>query len=233
MLTYSLLFELVTEMDILKLDDGKFYEAHYACCIFNTQRKNTHQGLTRIQFAPCSKTNLPEDWRSFGFYVKVDMSKVSGYTGPAYLFYSPMTSVTAISTATYNGRVLGFKNCENAFFLASTILGGCDAIEEFVAAQVWPLSDGWKPSEIVFLDVDWASQKVLFPRFNLRLKDGQSLEDFILEAEEKVNEMVGAYTLNEYKAYKNIVKHKKRVNHVFSELGAETTLRSHPPCVDK
>jgi hypothetical protein len=81
--------------------------------------------------------------------------------------------------------------------------------------------------------VDWASQKVLFLQFNLRLKDGQSLEDFILEAEEKVNEMVGAYTLNEYKAYKNIVKHKKRVNHVFSELGAETTLRSHPPCVDK
>jgi hypothetical protein len=96
-------------------------------------------------------------------YVKVDMSKASGYTGPAYPFYSPMAPVTAISTASYNGRALGFKSCENAFFPASTILGGRDAIEEFVAAQIWPLSDGWKTLDVVFLDVDWASQKVPFP----------------------------------------------------------------------
>jgi hypothetical protein len=100
------------------------------------------------------------------------MPKVSSYTGPAYPFYSPMAPVTAISTTSYNGRALGFKSCENSFFLASTILGGHDAIEEFVAAQVWLLSDGWKPSDVVFLDVDWASQKVPFLRFNLRLKDG-------------------------------------------------------------
>jgi DNA-directed RNA polymerase subunit N (RpoN/RPB10) len=36
--------------------------------------------------------------------------------------------------------------------------------------------------------------------------------------------MIGKSTLNEYKAYKSIVKHKKRVNRVFSELGAETAL---------
>jgi hypothetical protein len=169
---FARLFELVTKKDILKLDDGKYYEAHYACCTFNTRRKNMHQGLTRIQLAPCSKTNFSEDWSSYCIYVKVDMSKVSGYTGPAYLFYSPMAPMTVINTTSYNGRALGFKNCENAFFLASTILGDRDAIKEFVATQVWPLSDGWKPSDVVFLDVDWASQKVPFPRFNLRLKDG-------------------------------------------------------------
>jgi hypothetical protein len=37
---------------------------------------------------------------------------------------------------------------------------------------------------------------VPFQRFDLRLKDGQSLEDFILEIEEKVNEMVGESTRN-------------------------------------
>jgi hypothetical protein len=67
----------------------------------------------------------------------------------------------------------------------------------------------------------------------LRLKDGQSLEDFILEVEEKVNAMVGESTLNEYKSFKSIVKHKKRVNRVFSELGAETALWSRPPGIDK
>jgi hypothetical protein len=45
--------------------------------------------------------------------------------------------------------------------------------------------------------------------------------------------MVCESTLNVYKAYKNIVKHKKRVNRVFSELGAGTALRSRPSGVDK
>jgi hypothetical protein len=34
---FTRLFELVIEKDILKLDDGQYYEAHYACCTFNTR----------------------------------------------------------------------------------------------------------------------------------------------------------------------------------------------------
>jgi hypothetical protein len=45
--------------------------------------------------------------------------------------------------------------------------------------------------------------------------------------------MVGELTLNEYKSFKALVKHKRRVNCVFSELGAEIALRSCPPGVDK
>jgi hypothetical protein len=71
---FAHLFELVIEKDTLKLDNGKYYEAHYACCTFNNRRKNTHQGLTRIPLAPCSKANFPEDWSSFWFYMKVDIS---------------------------------------------------------------------------------------------------------------------------------------------------------------
>jgi hypothetical protein len=86
---FAHLFELVIEKDILKLDDGQYYEAHYACCTFNTQRQNSRKGLTRLQLAPFSKTNFSEDRSSYWFYVKVDMSKISGYTGLSYPFYSP------------------------------------------------------------------------------------------------------------------------------------------------
>jgi hypothetical protein len=44
--------------------------------------------------------------------------------------------------------------------------------------------------------------------------------------------MIGESTMNEYKAYKNLVKHK-RINRVFSELGTKTPFRSHRPGVDK
>jgi hypothetical protein len=191
------------------------------------------KGAHRIQLAPYCKTNFSKDWNSYWFYVKVGMSKIAGYTGPAYPVYSPIEPVTATCTTSYNHRAVGFKNCENAFFLASTILGGHDVVEEFVAAGVWPISSGWKPDRIVPSDVEWATQQVPFPRFNLRLREGQSLEEIIVEVEKKVDALIGESTLDEYKAYKNLVKHNKRVNRVFSELGAETAFRSCRPGVDK
>jgi hypothetical protein len=35
--------------------------------------------------------------------------------------------------------------------------------------------------------------------------------------------------MNEYKAYKNLVKHKKRINRVFSEVCGEKSFRSRRP----
>jgi hypothetical protein len=81
--------------------------------------------------------------------VKVDMSKIPSYTGPSYPLYSPIEAVTATCTAPYNHRAVGFMNCENAFFLANTILGGHDVIEEFVAAEIWPISYGWAPLKLL------------------------------------------------------------------------------------
>jgi hypothetical protein len=80
---FARFFELVIVPDVIKVDDGQFYEDQYACCTFNTRRQNTRKGITRIQIAPCSKTNLTDDWNSYWFYVKVGMSKIPGYEGPA------------------------------------------------------------------------------------------------------------------------------------------------------
>jgi hypothetical protein len=115
------------------------------------------------------------------------------------------------------------------FHLASTIVGGRDLIEEFIAANIWLISHGWAPTEIVNFNVNWAAQEVPFPLFGLHLRDGQSAEDFMVEVEKKVNAMIGEYTLNEYKAHKNLVKHKKRINRVFSEICGEKSFRSRRP----
>jgi uncharacterized protein YktA (UPF0223 family) len=230
---FARLFELVIEKDIIKLDDGQYYKAHYACCTFNTHRQNSQKGLTRIPLMPYCKTNFSEEWSSYWFYVKVDMSKIPGYTGLAYPLYSPIEAVTATCIAPYNHQAVGFRNCENAFFLASMILGGHDVVEEFVAAETWPISHGWAPAEIVTFNVNWATQEVPFPRFGLQLKEGQTAEEFMDEIEKKVDAMIGESTMNEYKAYKNLVKHKKRINRVFSEVCGENSFRSCHPIIDK
>jgi hypothetical protein len=100
------------------------------------------------------------------------MSKVSGYEGPAHPLSSPIEALTATCTASYNHRAAGIRNCESAFYLASTILSGRDIIEEFVSAEVWLISHGWAPTEIVNFNVNWVAQAVLFPRFCIQLKDG-------------------------------------------------------------
>jgi hypothetical protein len=122
--------------NVIKIDDGQFYEAHYTCCTFNTRRQNTRRGITRIQIAPCCKTNFTDDWSSYWFYVKVDMSTIPNYKGPAHPLSSPMEALNAVCTMDYNHQAVGIRSYGNAFHLASTIFGGRDIIEEFVAARI-------------------------------------------------------------------------------------------------
>jgi hypothetical protein len=157
------------------------------------------------------------------------MSAIPRYKGPAHHLFTPIEALTVVCTAPHNHRVAGIRNCKNAFHLASTILGGRDIVEEFTAARIWQISDGWTPTEIVNFNVNWAAQEVPFPKFSLRLRHGQSADDFMLETERRVNLMIGEYTMNEYKAYKNLVKHKKRINRVFSELCGDKSFRSRCP----
>jgi hypothetical protein len=51
----------------------------------------------------------------------------------------------------------------------------------------------------------------------------------MLEVERRVNLMVGEYTTNEYKAYKALVKHKRRINRVFSEVCGDKSFHSRRP----
>jgi hypothetical protein len=157
------------------------------------------------------------------------MSAIPGYEGPTHPLSSPIEALTAVCTADYNHQAVGIRSCENAYHLASTILGGRDIIEEFVVARIWPISYGWAPTEVVNFNVKWAVQEVPFPKFGLQLRDGQSADDFMLEIERRVNLMIGEYTMNEYKAYKNLVKHKKRINRVFSEVCGDKSFRSQRP----
>jgi hypothetical protein len=226
---FARFFELVIMPDVIKVDDGQFYEAHYACCTFNTRRQNTRRGITRIQIMPCCKTNLTDDWSLYWFYVKVDMSKIPGYERPAHPLSSPVEALTAVSTAEFNHWAVGIRRYKNAFHLASTILGGSDIVEEFIAARIWPISYGWAPNEIVHFNVNWASQEVPFPKFGIKPREGQSADAFMVDVEKRVTLMIGEYTRNEYKACKALVKHKRKINHVFSEVCGDKAFPSRRP----
>jgi hypothetical protein len=70
---------------------------------------------------------------------------------------------------------------------------------------------------------------VPFPKFGIKLRENQSADAFMIEIEKRVNVMIGEYTMNEYKAYKDLVKHKKRINRVFTEVCGEKSFSSRGP----
>jgi hypothetical protein len=81
----------------------------------------------------------------------------------------------------------------------------------------------------VQFNVNWASQEVPFLKFGIKLREGQSVDDFMLDVEKRVTLMIGEYTMNEYKAYKALVKHKRKISHVFSEVCGDKAFPSRRP----
>jgi hypothetical protein len=82
------------------------------------------------------------------------MSAIPVYEGSAHPLSSPIKVLTVVCTAAYNHRAAGIRSCENAFHLASTILGGRDIIEKLTAARILLISYGWAPTEIVNFNVN-------------------------------------------------------------------------------
>jgi hypothetical protein len=64
------------------------------------------------------------------------MYTIPGYEGPAHPLSLAIKALTTVNIAAFNHRAARIRSCENAFHLASTILGGRDIIEEFVAARI-------------------------------------------------------------------------------------------------
>ena len=81
---------------------------------------------------------------------------------PFYPFYCSMGPLPIITVLAFE-RMKSFKICKAAFNLACSIIARRGLVEEFLATDIWPLSDGWKPVEIVREKVDWYPFPVPYP----------------------------------------------------------------------
>jgi hypothetical protein len=81
----------------------------------------------------------------------------------------------------------------------------------------------------VYFNVNWATQEVPFPKFGIKPREGQSADAFMVEIEKRVTLIIGEYTMNEYKTYKALVKHKRRINRVFTEVYGDKSFNSRRP----
>lgn len=101
-----------------------------------------------------------------------------------------------------------------------------DLVEEFLAANIWPLSDGWSPLEIVPKDVLWSTSPLLYPCFGVELPVDANPGLFVEDVERHAVDIIGPSTETELMLARKIIAHELRVNRVFEELGVD--VKPHP-----
>lgn len=114
----------------------------YGCCTFTTQRKNKSKKIARVELSLAQRNRWDDDWLQYWFYIKIDMSNASSIGRAFYSFYNSLGPMD-ITTAPLFFKSGAVKDCENAYVLASSSITGQDLVEEFLVANIWPLSDGW------------------------------------------------------------------------------------------
>lgn len=155
------------------------------------------------------------------------MANTSGINRSFYPFYSPLGPMD-ISTTPPFSRIVAVKECENVFFLASRSITGWDLVDEFVAANIWPLSKGWELKEIIRKTIPWRTSLFPYPRFALELPEGVNPRLFVDEVERHTIDFLGPCHENELSSACKLVEHELRINRVFEDLGTEVEPCSKP-----
>jgi hypothetical protein len=111
-----------------------------------------------------------------------------------------------------------------AFYLVTCVITTRDALEEFVAVDIWPCPPRWgswafKMQWLLGLDENMRS-----PIFNVKRPADKTDDEVVAEVEKKVVQMIGNFTHKEWECTQRILKHQGRVNRVFDKMGVTYSL---------
>jgi hypothetical protein len=90
---------------------------------------------------PVVKNKWSSCWARKWFYCKVPSQKPDVRGKGTYSLWSQMRALEYLTDAPYT---CGANDVNvMAFVEAAAIIGGRDAVEEFLACSIWPLSNNW------------------------------------------------------------------------------------------
>jgi hypothetical protein len=87
----------------------------------------------------------------------------------------------------------------SAFFQATQVITTRDALEEFVAADIWPSKPRWGSWGYIkkrLTELDY-NIEIHSPKFNVKHPEGKTDDEILAEIERKVIWMIGNYTHKE------------------------------------
>ena len=134
---------------------------------------------------------------------------------------SKVQLVEHISQADFRRSSVGYRECLDAFTAPADLIGGRDLIEEFVCANVWPLSDGWLEGSLAKVRVRDRKETLPFPKFSLLKPPEESNEAIVAEVERRGSELAGPYLSKEYDSFVVCCSGGIRVNRSLAVMGVK------------
>jgi hypothetical protein len=120
----------------------------------------------------------------------------------------------------------------SAFYQATHVITTRGALEEFVAAEIWPCQPRWGSWAFKVQRLPGLDDMVRSPKFNVKRIDGKTDEEIVAEVERKVVQMIRNYTNKEWECAQKI-QHQGWVNRVFDEMNVSYFPRPIPPTAGK
>ena len=110
---------------------------------------------------------------------------------------------------------------------------GGDLIEEFICANIWPLSAGWDPNPLAKVKVRALKESVPFLKLELVKPPGKSNKAIVAEVEEMAVELAGPYLSKEHESLLACCSSGSRVNRSFAVMGVRYPDRVEPKKPEK
>ncbi|KAF8651415.1 hypothetical protein HU200_063406 [Digitaria exilis] len=105
---------------------------------------------------------------------------------------------------------------------------GRDVVEEFLAAEIWPLGNNWKPFRIEERQIPGFDLPTTFVIFGLTKPADMSEDDLISKVEWAAKALIGPLTEKEKKAMIDLFEKPSRLNRPWLEMGVKYGDRVKP-----
>jgi hypothetical protein len=144
-----------------------------------------------VKLTPIVKNKWSSGWADSWFYYRVPVHKTKVRGKAVYLLHSEMTTLDYVTKAPHNCS----ENDANAmaFEEAAKIIGGCNAIEEFLTNDIWPLSDDWD-LEVERTEAPLLKVTVPMPKVAMMIGEQEMGAMFEMRIACTVNCLVGNYS---------------------------------------
>jgi hypothetical protein len=90
-----------------------------------------------------------------------------------------------------------------AFVEATSLIGGCDVVEEFLACGLWPLGEQFG-FRVETKESPLSKVMVPMPQITAAIREWESEAKFVAHVENDVNLLVGNYNIADHKAYQGL-----------------------------
>jgi hypothetical protein len=177
-------FEIHWARKLVTVDDEE-KEAQYGCCTFQTRRPGKNQAP--VELAPAYKNKWANRWTSYWSYAPIAVvgrnSKQEEVT--TFDLASCMVDLE-VELSPELTKASRSPASTTAFYQATCVITTWDALEEFVAADVWPCQPRWGSWAFKMQWLPRLDENVRSPIFNVKRPADKSDDEIVAEVENKV-----------------------------------------------